>query len=675
MKKKTSPVLNFLPSTMMTCRAAGAIFFLCLNFIGVASHSQSWLWAKRAGGAANEEGRSIAMDPDGNVLVTGYFRSPTITFGSITLTNIDTTTTADVFVAKYNSLGTVLWAKKAIGTANDVGRAIATDASGNVYITGYFRSPTLNFGTVTLINTVSSFADVFLAKYNSAGTLLWAKNIGGKNNDFANGIAVDESSNVYVTGYFKSDTINFGTSSIMNSSAGFYDFLLLKYNNAGTFQWAYSTGGTGDDQGHCISVSSGKINVGGYFKSPSVTFGTNTLTNAQPGFDDYFVASFNDSGNVIWAKSAGGGGDDRVYGITTDASNNISISGKFSSTSFSVDAIPITNISAGGTSDIFLIKMNSTGNAIWANTIGGTGNDLTEGICSDIYGNIYMTGIFSSSSIAIGAFTLTNSVAGNSDIFISKYDTSGIAAWAVRAGESNNDYGQSIACNGEDNLFITGFFRSPFISFGSTILINASPSTQDLFVANYKYPTSLPITLISFSASKKDNYIQVNWTTASESNNDYFTIEKSKDATDFYSLGTIDGQGNSSVLQDYYFVDHILPEGISYYRLKQTDFDGTNTYSHVIAVSDNIPEAIKLLLFSYSPCSDQIEYSLNCKQKLNLSITLSGPLGTTVFQNLISMDKGINKKNLNIAGLSAGMYLLQLTTSDFFMQKKIMIVK
>jgi hypothetical protein len=106
------------------------------------AQSPNWKWAKSAGGLADDFGNSITTDASGNVYVTGYFLSATITFGSYTLTNANTSS-ADFFIVKYDALGNVLWAKRAGGTLGDAGNSISTVTSGNVYVAGYFSSSTI----------------------------------------------------------------------------------------------------------------------------------------------------------------------------------------------------------------------------------------------------------------------------------------------------------------------------------------------------------------------------------------------------------------------------------------------------------------------------------------------------------------------------------------------------
>jgi hypothetical protein len=149
------------------------------------------------------------------VFVTGYFNSPAIAFGSTTLTNFGNT---NAFIAKYGANGNVLWAKSAGGNVIDEGQSTSTDGNGNVFITGYFSSPTITFGSILLTNAGND--NVFIAKYDSLGNVIWAKSAGGSSIDEGQSISTDGNGNVYVSGWFSSPTIAFG-STILTSGEMF----------------------------------------------------------------------------------------------------------------------------------------------------------------------------------------------------------------------------------------------------------------------------------------------------------------------------------------------------------------------------------------------------------------------------------------------------------------------
>ena len=156
-----------------------------------------------------------------------------------------------------------------------------------------------------------------------------------------------------MTGAFYSSYITFGSTILTNRGGG--DIFVVKYDPSGNVLWAKSAGETGGEWGLGISTdASGNIVVTGGFGSPSITFGSTILTNG--GIANIFVVKYDPSGNVLWAKSAGGTGDDDGYGISTDASGNIVVTGSFESPTITFGSTILTN---GGSSDIFVVKLSS----------------------------------------------------------------------------------------------------------------------------------------------------------------------------------------------------------------------------------------------------------------------------------------------------------------------------
>ncbi|MEO8086805.1 MAG: T9SS type A sorting domain-containing protein [Bacteroidota bacterium] len=423
----------------------------------------SWLWATSPGGTSSSEARGNATSTDagGNVLVTGRFNSPSITFGSTTLTNGGD---FDFFVVKYSPSGNVEWATSAGGLAHDEGSGISTDANGNVFVTGYFDSPSITFGTTTLNN--AGVRDIFVVKYDSSGNVLWATSAGGTGSDAGYGITTDASGNVLVTGSFAIPSITFGNTTLTN--AGSLDIFVVKYDASGNVLWATRAGGTSSDVGIGISSDAGgNVAITGYFYSPSITFGNTTLTNASVGQPDIFVVKYDTSGNMVWASSAGGTGMDLGIGVSTDAGGNVILTGWFSGSSITFGNS--TLISAGSL-DIFVAKYDASGNVLWAISAGGTDEEEGGAISTDAAGNVVVTGFFYSPSITFSNITLTS--AGLADIFIVKYDASGNVLWATSAGGTDDDDCRGISTDAGGNVFVTGIFYSPSITFGSTTLTN-----------------------------------------------------------------------------------------------------------------------------------------------------------------------------------------------------------
>ena len=383
------------------------IVLLLLSCVFIFAQLSPWLWAQKAGGTGEDSGHSIAVDASGNSYVTGGFEGTAI-FGSTTL---ESGGSQDIFVAKLDNRGNWLWAKKAGGTDSDYGYGIAVDASGNSYVTGYFKG-SATFGSTTLTN--NGFANIFIAKLDSSGNWLWAKNAGYSGcGTSGNGIAVDASGNIYVTGYC-ADSAIFG--SITLTSNGDSDIFIAKLDSSGNWLWAKNAGGTDYDYGQGIAVdASGNSYVTGYFESTTATFGSTTLTSS--GFSDIFVAKLDSSGNWLWIKNAGGTDYYEGCGIAVDTSGNSYVIGWFEGSATFGSA----TLTSNGDDDIFVTKLDSSGNWLWAQNAGGTGSDWGHGIAVDAIGNSYVTGYFFSTAATFGNITIYGSgTVYNTDIFVVK---------------------------------------------------------------------------------------------------------------------------------------------------------------------------------------------------------------------------------------------------------------
>jgi hypothetical protein len=359
--------------------------------------------------------------------LTGCFQSPTINFGSFTL---NASAEDNIFLAKYDANGNVLWAKSPVGTMDDQGRSVAVDATGNIYLAGTYCH-NITFGVTTLTNAGGNTPDLFLAKYDANGNVLWAKSAGGAEWDEVTSVAVDVAGNSYVTGYFQSPTIYFGSNTLTNASSA-RDIFLAKYDANGNVLWAKRAGSNDSDGASSVAVDvSGNTYVTGYFQGTTITFGSTTLTNANANnTHDMFLAKYDVNGNVIWAKSAAGGTDsDYAESVAIDASGNTYMSGWFYSTTLNFGSITLTN---DGGQDIFIVKYDSNGNALWVKGSNGSGGDFRAySGAVDGTGCSYVAGL-NVEVVTFGSTTLIGGDGGTYHMFIAKLSaTAGIS-------ESNN---------------------------------------------------------------------------------------------------------------------------------------------------------------------------------------------------------------------------------------------
>jgi gliding motility-associated-like protein len=368
------------------------------------------------------------------------------------------------------------WAKSFGGASTEAAVQARTDASGNVYVAGYFNSSTVDFdpgpGTVNLSSVGSQ--DAFICKFNSDGNLLWARSFGGSSADYVSDIEIDNSGNIYATGYF-ANTVDFdpGAGTFNLTSAGSYDAFILKLTSNGDFVWAGRVGGSLSDYGNDIAIdNAGNMFVTGYFFSSSADFdpGAGTFNLSSTGNTDAFVLKLDNNGNYQWARQFGGVQYDGGHTIAVDGLGNIVITGEFYGYTAPFDFDPgpaiVTLTPVGSLStewDIYICKLdNSNGNVIWAKSISGPRWNEDEAMTIDNQDNILITGHFYGTADFdpdAGIFELTAS--SNGDPFIVKLNSSGNFIWvkSFSTGASTADnYGHFITTDALRNVYTCGRF-------------------------------------------------------------------------------------------------------------------------------------------------------------------------------------------------------------------------
>jgi len=287
-------------------------------------------WQRTLGGTGSDRLYATAKDSSDNIYVAGE----TVSEGA---------GSQDVLLAKYNSSGVIQWQRILGGSLPDAANGLTVDSSDNVYLFGQTQS------------AGAGSNDLLLAKYNSSGTLQWQRILGGTGGEFGYGVATDASGNAYVLGRTNSD------------GAGSNDLLLAKYNSSGTLQWQRVLGGAGGDQGRTVLVnSSGDIYALGYFApigeenslllakynssgtlqwqrslSGTATNGVGaaldslgniyvigSTNNDGAGEYDFLIAKYNSSGTIQWQRVLGGSLREAAYGISTDSSDNVIVTGR-----------------------------------------------------------------------------------------------------------------------------------------------------------------------------------------------------------------------------------------------------------------------------------------------------------------------------------------------------------
>lgn len=552
-------------------------------FIRKFDRDGNFSWAKSVGSSTYDVGIDIAIDASGNVYTTGAYSGAADFDPGASTTTLTPAGSRDIFITKFDGSGNFIFAVSMGGSSPDAGNSIAVDLSGNIYCTGYYSGiADMDPGAgVNQFESLKAGEDIFLLKLNATGNFLWARTAGGANPDQGTGIALDLSGNPFVTGFYNGDAnfnpLGSGAGGI-RAAAGGSDIFVLKFDAAGTFGYVKSFGGTGPDVGYGITIdATGNIFTTGYF-SATADFdpgaGNASLTSAGTNVD-IFVSKLDAAGNYLFAKNMGGTNGDVGYAISVDGPGNIYTYGAFAGTADFDPGAATTSVTSAGLADVYISKLDATGNFVWVKTFGGTTDDIGYSMSMDGVGNIYTTGIFSNTADFdpdAAVFNMTS--AGGNDVF------------NTRLGSA-----------------------------------------------------ALPISLSGFDVLKKGEDAYLYWKTATELNASHYEIEKGYDGVVFTGIGTIKAEGNSTNSKAYNFNDKAArqnrPNQKIYYRLKMVDVDGRFAYSPIRQINFTGKETaislfpnpaktfVTIKLFDYQPGSS---YSiLNGDGRKLLTGNLNGP--------------------------------------------------
>jgi hypothetical protein len=424
--------------------------------------STSGPWAKRFGGTSGDQVLDVATDAAGNIVVVGSFRS-TANFGG---TNLVSPGGMDMFVAKYSASGAHLWSKRVGSSGDDVAQTVAIDGTGAIVVGGYFASASIDFGGGGHSNALTGVWDGFVAKYSSTGQYLWSTTFGGVNQDSAEGLDVDSSGNVVVTGLFKGTGIDFA-GRLLSSTWGGPDTFIVKLSGVdGSGIWAKNVACGGPDLGSSVAIDDQDgIFVAGQFFG-TANFGGGALTTA--GMNDVYLAKYSSSGGFVWAKRFGAANDDLGASVAVDGGGNVAITGVFYG-SVSFGGGTLTNPS-NVTSDVFVAKFTGNGAHIWSRAFGDDYADYGVAIGADAEGNVLVTGTFNG-TVSFGGSALTSASTSTSDIFVAEYSATGAHRFSARYGSPGSEAASGVAY-GPNGGVVAGAFTGT-VAFGGTTLVSA----------------------------------------------------------------------------------------------------------------------------------------------------------------------------------------------------------
>jgi hypothetical protein len=450
-------------------------FLILLNICtGISAQDVYMHWARVLGGTGNITARAIAVDNNGNVFTTGSFTDTADVDpgnGTVNLISPDPIY-GDFFVSKLNVSGDYVNAYYTGGLgAQDYGNALITDAANNVFTAGYFHySADFDPDPVDSFVLTGGSGVAFVSKFDANNDFVWASKAGISDNLY-NGIALDDSGNVYTTGKWSND------------------IYISKRNAQGDTLWNKRYPPTTlNNVGYGIAVDdSGYVYVTGYY------WGLSILPNA--GNTDVFVMKLDANGSLVWAKGFGGTGQDFGNSLVIDKSGGIYITGSFSS---KVDFNPGTAaadtffLTSAGGKDVYVAKLNSNGQFQWATRAGGILSDVGASIAIDTAGNTYITGNFSDTAV-FGSSTFIST--GGDDAFVAKLNSSGNFTWTKQFGGDGTDASRDVKLDASGNIFLTGYFaQTADLDPESGVFSVTSEGLFDVFVIKLSQQpiTSIP---------------------------------------------------------------------------------------------------------------------------------------------------------------------------------------
>jgi hypothetical protein len=522
-----------------------------LNPVGAALVYSTYLGAN-----GGDQGFGVAVDSAGNAYVTGQAGSldfPITTEAAKSATGPYT----QVFVTKLNSSGSTLAYSTFVGgTGTDAGNAIAVDAGGNAYVTGQTTSNDFPVTQSAAQTTPGGAQDAFLFKLSPAGTLTYSTYIGGSSNDYGTGVAVDSSGNAYVAGSTNSPDFR-ASGRIGNVPGGMDVFVTKVNRAGSAFLYSTLLGGSNNDYATGIAIdAAGSAYLTGYTSSSDFPVTNGAYQMLLGGSYDAFVAKLNQSGSgLTYATYLGGSNYDYGYAIAVDAAGSAYVTGSTQSTDFPVSTA-FQNV-LEGSPNAFVTKLNPSGTALAYSTyLGGSNSDYGYGIAVDAAGSAYVTGSTSSPNFPVTQGAVQATWPGYyyyNTAFVTKlYPSGSTLQYSTYLGGSNSDQGRAIAV-GSGYVVVAGStmstdFTGASLGFQKTLANGA----QNVFVAKISDPAAgclyaVSPTSFSFGGSGGSGTVNVTapagcpWI-AVPSNNYYLRLQFSQPAA-----GGITGSGNGSV--------------------------------------------------------------------------------------------------------------------------------
>lgn len=453
------------------------------------------------GGSGTDLVKAVATDPVGNFVVAGEFTG-TVDFdpspsATRALTSFGGT---DLFVARYTALGDLHWAIRAGGPSTISVHGVAVSPAGDIVIGGSFEG-IADFDPTEGVTAFTSNGgrDGFVAVYTSAGSLRWARSLGGSQDDAVLGVAVQADGTVFATGIFSGTALVDPATELAVTSIGGVDGFLASWTSGGSARWAFSVGGASDDSAAAVAPApGGGVYLGGSFAG-TADFGPGTTTAGLTslGGTDVFLARYSGAGELAWVRGLHGSSNLTMHpgGLAATPNGGLAATGTFSGTADFDGTGGVRSLTSNGFTDAFVVRYEPNGSFGWAVHAGGSTADEGRAVAVSPDGDVTVTGSFTgtarfdpgagaTSLIALGS-------AGATDGFVARYSAAGSFRWLVGigaplAGEAFGTTGMGVASDGGGHIVVGGrFFGSADVNPGPALTVLTSLGGADGFVARY----------------------------------------------------------------------------------------------------------------------------------------------------------------------------------------------
>ncbi len=484
--------------------------FLILNSFLLTSQDLSLSWVNtynggHSQGVADENILDLITDANGNLIIVGFYTDTMdLDPGIDTLTYISYNEARELFIMKMDSLGSLIWVKTVVGNSAETVYSLDLDSSGNIYMAGYYWG-TVDFDPGSGVESkiaAGNSGDSFILKLDENGMFVWVKVNGSLGNDGCTDLFIDNNEYIYALGSYK-DSIDMdpGDNISMLVSPNVYNNYLLKLDLDGNYIWAKNiTEGGSPPFAKMSHDSNGNIYFGGKSYG-TIDFDSDSNEEIVVSDNsDICVLKVDSSGNFLWVRVMGGSHSDRCRDIVCDNNDNVIITGDYRGNS-DLDPGPgvLTLPGIQNGYEVFVAKLDSTGDLLWASPIYGPSSEFCYSVDVDENNNVYTTGAFHSTTDFDPSSGVYNITASYFDWFILKLSESGQLIWVETFGDEEYESGGYIHVD-NDNIYVTGGYDDPFTIYNNDSSFAEVQGIVDIFLAKFKQCSATdvaPVPLIS----------------------------------------------------------------------------------------------------------------------------------------------------------------------------------